>query len=329
MTGVRSRGPMVLGLAASLCILVLSQALEWLINREFRPDVEEWTWVSDVVVSAGLFVMTVLWIHLRQTRAALSAMERERVVIDTQLSIAAQVQRALLPAIPPPSGCIEWFGVTEPAGKVGGDYFDFLPLSGGRMCVVLADVSGKGIAAAIFLSNVRAVLHTLIRETTEPSLLAERLSEALAQDANGGMYVSAVIAVVDPAAHQMTYTNTGHPAGLLLRKGEPARTLTRGGPPAGLMRGTTYEEETVSLAPGDLVVIVSDGITESLDASGLALAAILPAVFEGLSEVSPAIACHRLLRAAEHGAGPAGVPDWADDKTVVAFGGRLASGGLG
>jgi sigma-B regulation protein RsbU (phosphoserine phosphatase) len=127
----------------------------------------------------------------------------------------------------------------------------------------------------------------------------------------------------------MTYTNTGHPAGLLLRPGEAARMLTTGGPPAGLMPGTTYEQETVDLAPGDLVVIVSDGITESLDVSGLALAAILPAVFEGLSEVNPSVACQRLLRAAARGAGPAGVPDWADDKTVVAFGGRLASGGIG
>lgn len=317
---------MLFGLLSSLVILVFSQVLEWIINRELRPDAEEWTWISEVAVAAGFFVMAVLWIHLKQTREALSVLERERVVIDTQLSIAAEVQRALLPAIPPPSGPIEWFGITQPAGKVGGDYFDFLPLAGGRVCVALADVSGKGIPAAIFLSNVRAVLHTLIRETSEPRLLAERLSETLAQDANGGLYVSAILAVVDPSTGQFTYTNIGHPSGLVLRHGKPARPLTVGGPPAGLIPGIEYEQETLALGAEDLVVFVSDGITEGLDTGGLTMESALPAVFEGLTEVNPYLACRRLLEAAEHGTGPRGVKDWSDDKTVVAFGGRLAVG---
>ena len=334
---------MLFGLVASLVILVCSQILEWIINREFRPDAEEWTWIGDVAASTGFFVMAVLWIRLKQTQEALSALERERLVIDTQLSIAAQVQRTLLPAIPPPSGGIDWFAITKPAGRVGGDYFDFLPLSGGRMCVAIADVSGKGIPAAIFLSNVRAVLHTLIRETAEPRALAERLSETLAQESSGGLYVSAILAVVDPgipsgagsreagagnaaAAASLTYTNLGHPSGLLLRSGEPARALNVGGPPAGLMPGTTYEQETVTLGPRDLVVLVSDGITESLDAGGLTFEAALPTVFEGLDDVTPHLACRRLLEAAQSGPGPNGVKDWSDDKTVVAFGGRLALG---
>jgi serine phosphatase RsbU (regulator of sigma subunit) len=317
---------MLFGLLSSFVILLFSQVLEWIINRELRPDAEEWTWISEVAVAAGFFVMAVLWIHLKQTREALSALERERVVIDTQLSIAAQVQQALLPAIPPPSDRIEWFGITQPAGKVGGDYFDFLPLPEGRMCVALADVSGKGIAAAIFLSNVRAVLHTLIRETTEPRLLAQRLSETLEQDANGGLYVSAIIAVVDPARDQLTYTNIGHPYGLVLSHAKPARPLTVGGPPAGLIPGITYEQETLTLGGQDLVVFMSDGITESLDSSGLTIETALPAVFAGLTEVNPYLACHRLLEAASHGPGPRGVKNWSDDRTVVAFGGRLAVG---
>jgi sigma-B regulation protein RsbU (phosphoserine phosphatase) len=274
----------------------------------------------------GFFVMAVLWIRLKQTQDALSALERDRLVIDTQLAVAAQVQRTLLPSIPPPSGGIDWFAITKPAGSVGGDYFDFLPLPGGRMCVAIADVSGKGIPAAIFLSNVRAVLHTLIRETAEPQLLAERLSETLAQEANGGLYVSAILAVVDPGPGQLTYTNIGHPAGLLLRTGKPAQPLNVGGPPAGLIPGTRYEQETLTLGPNDLVVLASDGITESLDASGLTMESALPAVFAGVGDVSPHVACDRLLHAAESGTGPSGVKDWSDDKTVVAFGGRLTVG---
>lgn len=325
MRGRRSQ-PMLFGLLASLVILLCSQLLEWMINRELRPDAEEWTWISDVAISTGFFAMAVLWIQLKQTREALTTLERQRVVIDTQLSIAAQVQRTLLPAIPPPMGGVDWFAVTKPAGSVGGDYYDFLPLADGRMCVAIADVSGKGIPAAIFLSNVRAVLHTLIRETAEPSLLAERLSEALAQDGSGGLYVSAILAIVDPEMHKMTYTNIGHPAGLILRYGKSARPLTIGGPPAGLIPGTRYEQETVILNPEELVVFVSDGITESLDAGGLTLESALPAVFAGSGDINPHLACDRLLEAAESGTGPRGVEDWSDDKTVVAFGGRLTVG---
>ena len=86
----------------------------------------------------------------------------------------------------------------EPAGKVGGDYYDFMPLPDGRMCVVLGDVSGKGIAAAVFLANVRATLRALARDATCPRTLLSNLSSALLTDSTSGLYVTCIVAIVDP-----------------------------------------------------------------------------------------------------------------------------------
>ncbi len=247
-------------------------------------------------------------------------------MIDTQLSIAAEVQQALLPAIPPPSGRIEWFGITQPAGKVGGDYFDFLPLADGRMCVALADVSGKGIPAAIFLSNVRAVLHTLIRETSEPRLLAERLSETLAQEANGGLYVSAILAVVDPARGQFTYTE--HRPSIRTRPEE-----REAGPAAG-NRGTsgrsdpwnrlrTGNVDARGRRPRGIRLGRDHGKSRygwSHDRGGAACRVRRINRGEPEPRVSP------IARGCRARTGPRGVKDWSDDKTVVAFGGRLAVG---
>ena len=326
MSDLRTMRAVGTGLLASLVVLVLSQGVEWFINRVLRPDAAEWTWISEAIVSAGLIVVMLLWIQLREARQALTTLERQQVVLDTQLSIAAEVQRALLPATPAPIGGIEWCAETAPAGKVGGDFFDFLPLPGGRMGVVLADVSGKGIPAAIFLSNVRAVVRALVRETEEPKELARRLSEAVSQDAPEGTYVSAILAVVDPGARRLTYTNAGHPAGMILRHNRPAYAMQVGGPPAGLLPNLIYDQETVAFGPEDLVVLATDGVTESLNTSSDGLLAAVPRVFDGLRLVDPSVACQRLLDAAERGSGPTGVDDWTDDKTVVSFGGQVAMG---
>jgi hypothetical protein len=168
----------------------VSQGVEIFINRVLRPDAQQLTWIGDLVAASGFMVMTTLWMQLKQTRDVLSALERDHVVLDTQLSIASDVQRSLLPPVPLPTRGVSWGAAVEPAGKIGGDYYDFLPLDDSSMCVVLADVSGKGIPAAVFLSNVRAVLRTLVRETAAPAQILARLSEAVLADAAASLYVT-------------------------------------------------------------------------------------------------------------------------------------------
>ena len=308
-------------LVAILAVLALaaSQGAERFVNRILRPDAEEIGWISDAVLAAGFVVTSWLWVRLRETQIALTDLERQQIVTETQLTMAARVQTSLLPALPGPSAGISWYAAAEPAGKVGGDYYDFVPLPDGRMCVVLGDVSGKGIAAALFLANVRATLRALARDATHPRTLLTNLSSALFADSTSGLYLTCIIAIVDPRNRSMVYTNAGHPAGVLWSRGG-VRDFRVGGPPAGLLYGVSFEEEHVTFSDGDLVVFVSDGITEALDASGDRVVEAIATQIEQAERPTPDAVCARLLWAARRGPGPPGVDGWTDDRTAVVFG---------
>jgi sigma-B regulation protein RsbU (phosphoserine phosphatase) len=306
-------------LALVLCGIAASQGIELFVNRVLRPDAEEITWISEAVMAGGFIVVTGLWARLREARIALTDLERERIVAEAQLTIAARVQKSLLPTLPEPTDGIGWHAVVEPAGKVGGDYYDFLGLPDGRMCVVLGDVSGKGVGAAVFLANVRATLRAIARDATHPRTLLSRLSSALLAGPTSGLYVTCIVAIVDPRERSMVYVNAGHPAGVLWNP-KGASGLRVGGPPAGLLRGATFEEEQLTFGDGDLVVFVSDGITEALDATGDGVVEAIAAQVAQADRLTPEAVCSRLLHAAERGTGPDGVEGWTDDRTAVVFG---------
>jgi serine phosphatase RsbU (regulator of sigma subunit) len=327
----RERGPFevppaprlkVTGLVAIVLVTVfaVSQLTEIFINRVLRPDLEEWAWISEVLVFAALLVLTALWARLRLARTAIADLERERLTIHAELAVAARVQRGLLPLIPASEHGFSWSAVMEPAAEVGGDYYDFFPLDPERMCVVLADVSGKGVPAAVFVSNTRAVLRAVVRDQrSTPSGVLAAVSDILLADGRTDLYVTCVLAMVDTARHTMVYANAGHPPGIILGKGTAIHSLGVGGPPLGLFRAAQYDEERITLESGDLVVLVSDGITDAIDATGGHIPAALRAELAGLPERTPALACKALLDIARRSPGPPGVTKWADDRTVVAF----------
>ena len=302
-----------------VCGIAASQGIELLVNRVLRPNAEEIRWISEAALALGLVVVTWLWVRLRETQIALTDLERQQIVADTQLTVAARVQTSLLPSLPGPTLGISWYAAVEPAGKVGGDYYDFLTLPDGRMCVVLGDVSGKGVAAAVFLANVRATLRALAREATNPRTLVSHLSSALLNDSTSGFYVTCLVAMIDPLARSMVYVNAGHPAGVLWSRGQ-ARGLRVGGPPAGLLRDAQFDEEMLTFGDGDLVVFVSDGVTEALDANGDGVVGTIAAQIAKAERPTPELVCAQLLLAASEGSGPGGVEGWMDDRTAVVFG---------
>jgi Stage II sporulation protein E (SpoIIE) len=315
----------VLSLGLVVCALAASQGIELFVNRILRPDAEEIAWISEAVLAPSFIVVTWLWVRLRETQIALTDLERQQIVADTQLTVAARVQTSLLPALPGPSLGISWHAAVEPAGKVGGDYYDFVTLSDGRMCVVLGDVSGKGVAAAVFLANVRATLRALARESTHPRTLVAQLSSALLADSTSGFYVTCIVAIVDPAERSLVYVNAGHPAGVLWSP-QGARGLRVGGPPAGLLHDAQFEEEVITFGEGDLVVFVSDGITDALDASGDGVVDAIAAQIARAEWPTPELVCAQLLLAGGNGSGPDGVDGWMDDRTAVVFGAAQGSG---
>jgi len=180
----------------------------------------------------------------------------------------------------------------EPAGEVGGDYYDFFALGNDRMCVVLADVSGKGVPAAVFVSNTRAVLRAVAREgRSTPADVLATVSEILALDGRSELYVTCVVAIVNTARHTKVYANAGHPPGIILGKNGGTHALGVGGPPLGLVPAPYYDEECITREPCDLVLLVSDGITDAIDASGAGIPAALRAELTDLPEMTPELAC--------------------------------------
>jgi sigma-B regulation protein RsbU (phosphoserine phosphatase) len=178
---------------------------------------------------------------------------------------ARRIQQSLLPKATP---WIENFRISSscvPAGAVGGDWYDFMPLDDGRIGIVLADVSGKGMAAALLMSATRGVIRSNRKAWGEPAKILTRVNNILLNDFPAGRYVTLVYGVLDPARRTFTFANAGHLEPLLVNNGR-ARTLpTESGLPVGLLP-STYTESTIDLLPGTQLLLYSDGITEAMNA---------------------------------------------------------------
>lgn len=304
--------------AAGAGAFVAGTVAESAIVRAVRGNPAELAWLSDAVVSAGVAAITYLWLHLRASRTRLAALEREQIALDEQLRVAARIQRELLPEVPKAAAGFRWAAGMIPAGRVGGDFYDWLQRDG-SVLALLADVSGKGVPAALILSSLKTLFRTVARETLEPAVIAERLSDELYEGHGGMPYATAILARFGPGP-RVVYVNAGHPAGYLLRAGAPVACFGSGGRPLGLFPATTYEARTVDLTRGDVGVLVTDGITEALETGPLTLVQALTPDAAALSaQASPEDLRNRVLQAAASGPGPAGVEDWQDDRTVLVF----------
>lgn len=188
------------------------------------------------------------------------------------VALAAEVQKRLLPSDAPSSGVASFAGFTLAARMVGGDYYDFLELGEGRIGITVADVSGKGVAAALLMSVVQASLRVISSERDLPlPVLAERMNAFLHQSTGANKYATFFYAQFDERARRLIYVNAGHNPPFLVRDvdGEPQVVeLAAGGTVIGLFPEMVYESAAVDLEPGDLLVAFTDGVPEALDPSG-------------------------------------------------------------
>lgn len=300
---------------AALVAYLVAGAAELSLIRTFQPSERELAWVSDVVLAAALGVAVYLWLYLRATRLALLERERAELVLNTQLAIAADLQRRLLPILPVQGGAVDWAAALESAGQIGGDFYDLVSLADGRSLLLVADVSGKGIPAAMALSTLRAAFRAIVRRQSEPAHILTQLSAALHDQWAGTPYFTGVVALVDVARGTLSYANAAHPSAVVVGP-SGARFLESLGPPAALLSGCVYHERTVAIGPGDVCVFVSDGVTEALGDSAqdqLENWARTEEVVPG----SAADVCHAVMAKALAGRGPDGILDWDDDRTVV------------
>lgn len=290
--------------------------------RQWDTPVREQSWARLAFdwTLVALFMSVVLPLRrLGRERALLFRAARDqRDELLRELEMAAAVQRHLLNQHRPPAGPLDVVARTEPARVVGGDYYDFVSLPGNRLAVVVADVAGKGLPAALIMPAVKIAIRALIeRHADTPSLLAE-LNRVFLDNLPPASYFTLVYAVFDAAACRIVHTNAGHPPALhLVAASGVAEWLTTEGPAVGLLHeGVTFEAAERVFEPGDVFVFYTDGITEAEDPAGLDFGRErVAAAARGVSGGSAAA-----IVAAVHAAADAfrqGAPR-GDDATVIA-----------
>jgi sigma-B regulation protein RsbU (phosphoserine phosphatase) len=178
---------------------------------------------------------------------------------------ARAIQQALLPRTSPYIPGFAISGLSVSAGEVGGDWYDFIPFSDGCWGLVLADVSGKGTAAALLMSATRGMLRSLAETCGSPAEVLGKLNRLMVEDFPPGRFVTLVYAVLDPVNRTLKFASAGHLPPLLVHEGRASSVETERGTPLGLVSGE-FSETTVELREGSRLLFYSDGITEAVAA---------------------------------------------------------------
>ena len=195
-------------------------------------------------------------------------LELERERLESELALARRIQSRLLPAQPPRVEGVDIAGVSEPARAVGGDYFDHIALADGRVALVIADVSGKGVPAALLMSAFRASLMSQLDGTTDPARVMSRVNRFLHHSVEPGRFVTAFLGVLDPRSGRFEYCNAGHNPPFVVTGGGEVSTLETGGLLLGMLEDGPYETGRIELAPGATLALFTDGVTEAQAADG-------------------------------------------------------------
>jgi len=213
-----------------------------------------------VIISAALFLLL------------LSLELADKVTMKRDLEIAREIQTWLVPSQPPEVSGAQIAFATRPQNSVAGDYYDAFypnPDEKGRLVVVIADVAGKSVPAALLMATLQASLRTIAGEGASVSDLVTRLNRyACAHSLEGRRFTTAVFSEYDTATRTLTYVNAGHNAPILRRANGKLETLETGGLPLGIEVGSKYETATIELQPGDALILFTDGVVEAFNERG-------------------------------------------------------------
>jgi|RhiMethySRZTD1v2_1073278.scaffolds.fasta_scaffold03143_19 sigma-B regulation protein RsbU (phosphoserine phosphatase) len=222
-----------------------------------------------------------------------------RELLESELRVAREIQRGLVPrnfaALGGPAA--ECFACLEPARAVGGDLYDVFRVDDRRLCLVVGDVSGKGIPAALFMVMTITLIRSLARLSGRPDEILARVNDALAADNPSSMFVTLFCAVLDTETGRLTCASGGHLSPMLIRPGAEARpVLASEGTLVGVQPGLAFPATEVELAPHDLLVAFTDGVTEAMSPDGALFGeARLRALLGALGDVAPAAAVDAVL----------------------------------
>ena len=201
--------------------------------------------------------------HLELWRGALESRDK-LVALQNELSVANKMQQSILPTSFPTGRGFEIFGSMKPARDVGGDFFDVLSLEDGRIGLVVADVSDKGVPAALFMMSSRTLLKGAAIGLDAPGKVLSEVNQLLQEENDAAMFVTVFYAAFDPKNGELTYANGGHNTPLVVHADGSSTVIPpTGGIALGVVPDFTYEESSMTLQPGDRVVLYTDGVTEA------------------------------------------------------------------
>ena len=244
--------------------------------------------------------------------------QQQRQRLEHELTIAREVQEQLFPTEKPTVQGVEIEAVVRPARVVSGDYYDFLPLGPGRLGIALADISGKGISAALIMASLQAALRSqAMFDGRGPGGTAEivtRLNQHLYRSTAPDRFATLFYGVYDVQTHRLEYTNAGHPAPLCI-SGKQVQRLSAGGTVLGLFDDRRFESQVVDITPGSLLIAYSDGLTEAenADAEEFEEQRVLDAALR-MGQAPARAVLKNLLEAVNQWTGPA---EQGDDITVI------------
>ncbi|MGB7543976.1 MAG: PAS domain S-box protein, partial [Methanothrix sp.] len=192
-------------------------------------------------------------------------LERSR----TELHVAAEIQKSFIPKTTPKIANFEVAAVTIPAMEVGGDFYDFITLPHGGHGLVIADVAGKSIPAALFMALSRMIIRASAAHQSLATEVLRNANNMIASDATAGMFVTLLFGVLDGEALTLKYANAGHPTPLIFKSMDCRYAEERAcGIALGAKEGVSYEEQTIKFMPGDVAVFYTDGVTEAMNTRG-------------------------------------------------------------
>jgi serine phosphatase RsbU (regulator of sigma subunit)/DNA-binding NarL/FixJ family response regulator len=240
------------------------QAIGGIYVSPYRNPEVVLAWTSAIESLAARIAST---LHGAQVYAQTLAQQR----VEQELALAGQIQASFLPEVLPGLPGWQIAAILEPARETSGDFYDFLALPGGQLGILIADVANKGMGAALYMALCRTLIRTYAAEhPTRPDLVLSATNRRLLMDARAGLFVTACYGVIDPASGMLAYCNAGHNPPLLLSAldGSPVRELRRTGMALGAVEDQVWRQSTVQIAPGDVLLLYTDGITEAQDPNG-------------------------------------------------------------
>jgi sigma-B regulation protein RsbU (phosphoserine phosphatase) len=253
ITGWLARN-LLLRLAPARRVLLVVAALAFMI----RPDFQWKNTRVSVDFSQAGFVLVVIVLMLEL---------KDKLLARDEIEVARQVQLSLLPKSQPSIGGWDVWSATTPANDVGGDLIDYLDGAGGRTGIALGDVAGKGMGAALLCAKLQATLRALAPSASSLEALGTSLNGVLERSGIENRYATLFYAELAADASDVRYLNAGHNPALLVRRGA-IESLAASSLPLGMLPGVAYSQGSVTLSPGDLLVLYSDGITEATNAAG-------------------------------------------------------------